>query len=246
MGLSWSNGAFRHRSNSLVMNTPSDQEPSSPGGQGGQEPERTAPGSMDAGLDRFAKAFEASARRWELVVYPSLFAFIVLAGYGFYLIYSLTHDVAIMARSIDKNMGQNMADIATSVLRLSDNVDKLRLDVHDMVSYTASLADNMTKVEGEMASMVVDVGKIGHNTQSISGDLTNISGTMHVLSANVGIISAQMEPIVGNMVAMSQFMSAMTFAIGRMGRDVGSMGQAARPMSMMNSFMPWGSGFMPW
>ena len=37
-------------------------------------------------LERFARSFEISARRWELVVYPSLFAFIVLAAYGFFLI----------------------------------------------------------------------------------------------------------------------------------------------------------------
>ena len=30
-------------------------------------------------LDRLARAFESSARRWELIVYPALFAFIVLA-----------------------------------------------------------------------------------------------------------------------------------------------------------------------
>ncbi|MDT8281563.1 MAG: hypothetical protein RQ982_01985 [Gammaproteobacteria bacterium] len=34
-------------------------------------------------LERFTRAFEYSARRWELIVYPSLFAFILLAGYGF-------------------------------------------------------------------------------------------------------------------------------------------------------------------
>ena len=38
---------------------------------------------MAACMDKFANSFEASARRWELVVYPSLLAFIVLAAYGF-------------------------------------------------------------------------------------------------------------------------------------------------------------------
>ena len=48
--------------------------------------EEELPKSMAACLDNFSRTFEASARRWELVVYPSLLAFIVLAAYGFFLI----------------------------------------------------------------------------------------------------------------------------------------------------------------
>jgi len=36
-------------------------------------------------LERLANTFDSSARRWEMVVYPSLFAFVLLAGYGFFL-----------------------------------------------------------------------------------------------------------------------------------------------------------------
>ena len=46
----------------------------------------------NAGYARLSEVFESSARRWELIVYPSLFAFIILAAYGFYLIYNLARD----------------------------------------------------------------------------------------------------------------------------------------------------------
>ena len=49
----------------------------------------------DDPLERLANTFDNSARRWEMVVYPSLFAFVLLAGYGFFLIYRLTHDIFI-------------------------------------------------------------------------------------------------------------------------------------------------------
>ncbi|MGB5640738.1 MAG: hypothetical protein WBM63_16620, partial [Sedimenticolaceae bacterium] len=51
----------------------------------------------NAGYDRLSEVFESSARRWELIVYPSLFAFIILAAYGFYLIYNLAKDVHYLA-----------------------------------------------------------------------------------------------------------------------------------------------------
>ena len=53
---------------------------------------RPAPATATAapydGMDRLSAAFETSARRWELIVYPSLFAFVILAAYGFYLVFS--------------------------------------------------------------------------------------------------------------------------------------------------------------
>ena len=33
-------------------------------------------------IDRLSQSFAASAKRWELIVYPSLFAFMILAAYG--------------------------------------------------------------------------------------------------------------------------------------------------------------------
>ena len=60
--------------------------------------------NTDHHMDRLATAFESSAHRWELMVYPSLFAFIILASYGFFLIYSLTTDIAHMSRNISETL----------------------------------------------------------------------------------------------------------------------------------------------
>ena len=52
---------------------------------------------LSESLDELTKTFTASARRWQMIMMPSLFAFIILATYGFFLIYSLTKDVGSMA-----------------------------------------------------------------------------------------------------------------------------------------------------
>lgn len=202
--------------------------------------------AIEGVFDRFARTFEASARRWELIVYPSLFAFIVLAAYGFYLIYNLTHDVSILAHSIDRNMGANMTSMSQSVLKLADIIDQLRTDVHVMTVNTTSLSRRMDLLESHVAVMTGSVTDIKGQTQAITNDLDMIAGTMKGLAISVGIISARMEPIVANLVGMNQYMSAMTFSVTRMGRDVGTMGKAARPISAMSNMTPWGSGFMPW
>ena len=81
-------------------------------------------GGMVACMDKFARSFEASARRWELVVYPSLLAFIVLAAYGFFLIYTLTNDVGRLARSIE-TMVVSMDNIVTDLHAVSSNVGQI-------------------------------------------------------------------------------------------------------------------------
>ena len=53
-------------------------------------------------LERLANTFDNSARRWEMVVYPSLIAFVLLAAYGFFLIYRLTHDIHSLSQSVTK------------------------------------------------------------------------------------------------------------------------------------------------
>jgi hypothetical protein len=59
----------------------------------------SAVGTEGMALDRLSHAFETSAKRWELIVYPSMFAFIILASYGFYLVFSLAKDVHYLAMS---------------------------------------------------------------------------------------------------------------------------------------------------
>lgn len=60
-----------------------------PDGRGvltGDQPDLTDSQLNAFAVDRLSQAFETSAKRWELIVYPSLFAFIILAAYGFYLV----------------------------------------------------------------------------------------------------------------------------------------------------------------
>ena len=58
-------------------------------------------------MDRFVRSFEKSARRWELIIYPAMLAFVILAAYGFFLIYTLSKDVHFLASSMDPELGKH-------------------------------------------------------------------------------------------------------------------------------------------
>ena len=86
-------------------------------------------------LVRLADRFDSTTKRWEMVIYPSMFAFILLAGYGFYLIYHLTRDISTLSTNVSQ-----MATIVTDVMpKMSKNlsgmtgsIDNMSTDVTDM------------------------------------------------------------------------------------------------------------------
>jgi len=128
------------------------------------------PESADYHMDRLATAFESSAHRWELIVYPSLFAFIILAGYGFFLIYSLTTDIATMSR--------NISQMTAVIERMTEDMDKMSVDM-----------DNLTPMRTSMESMSTDVRTMTINADSMSRDVNYMSREMGMLNRSVGRMS---------------------------------------------------------
>jgi hypothetical protein len=146
-------------------------------------------GGMEAGMDKFARSFEASARRWELVVYPSLLAFIVLAAYGFFLIYTLTTDVGRLARSIE-TMVVSMNDVAHDLRAVSENVGQISstmvLVANDVGSGTEAMKemlvkiDNVNKSMGTMTTPIYhmrdDMSRMNRNMHEVAGPMKTMGG----------------------------------------------------------------------
>ncbi len=171
--------------------------------------------ASDQALERFARSFETSARRWELVVYPALFAFIILAGYGFFLIFSLTQDMHTLARNVDPKMSDNLA----------------------------SMAENISMLSGHVASMTDRINEMSVHVENMSTDTLEMNATMLGMQENIASMSVQMEnlePMTLNMAAMNRSMQTITANTGVMTRDLGGMSSSVgRPMNFMNSFFPW-------
>jgi methyl-accepting chemotaxis protein len=124
-------------------------------------------------MDRFLLAFERSARRWEIVVYPALFAFVLLAAYGFFLIYSLTSDIRDMAQSIDPSMyehmhvmSENIADLTQAMRQVSRDMQAVAGDVSDMsqkLSTMEPMLVHMSNMDNSMRAMVVSTDQMNRS-----------------------------------------------------------------------------------
>ena len=138
-----------------------------------------------ASNDRLAQVFESSARRWELIVYPSLFAFIILAAYGFYLIFNLAKDVHYLAISVDTNMtvlASNMQSVSDNMGQLSANVRTMAVSVESMNKKVGTLEPmlaNINSMEKSLTSMTYATHHIGRDFNTMNRNISRPMSAMN-------------------------------------------------------------------
>lgn len=114
---------------------------------------------MGRSLDQLSRAFMESARRWEMIVYPSLFAFIILAGYGFFLIYSLTTDVTRVANDMHKitvsmeQVALNMNAVSKNMVVMTQTVDSQSASMKEMVYHMRGMNMSMNRMRYDMSNV---------------------------------------------------------------------------------------------
>lgn len=145
--------------------------------------EPTGPNKLPSDLDqnlsieRLAQTFENSARRWELIVYPSLFAFIILAAYGFYLVYSLTKDVHYLAVSVDTNM----TILATNMDAVSRNLDAMKQSVEVMSVHMEQINQKV----GAMEPMLVNLQSMDKSMRSMTVSTYNMRTDLARMNSSI-------------------------------------------------------------
>ena len=131
----------------------------------------------DYSMDRLSEAFETSARRWELIVYPSLFAFIILAAYGFYLVFSLARDVHYLAISVDSNM----TVLASNMQAVSENMSQLTGNVRTMTTHMDSINQKVATLE----PMLTNMDSMDRSMQSMTMATHRMRDDMSLMNRNI-------------------------------------------------------------
>ena len=128
-------------------------------------------------LERLANTFDSSARRWEMVVYPSMFAFVLLAGYGFFLIYRLTHDIAILSQSVT-----HMAVIVSDAMpRMTKDLNIMTGSIDNMTGNIDGMTTEITSMSGQMNSLT----PMSHNIQSMTHNIGSMNRSVYGLQRDM-------------------------------------------------------------
>ena len=145
-------------------------------------------------MDRFVRVFETSARRWELIIYPAMLAFVVLAGYGFFLIYTLSKDIGIVAKGMDPDMGKHLGHISESVIYLSENVRTMTRRVYHMSESVETMADRMTALE-HLEPMLNSMQGMNHSMDGMNRNMGAMTMSMDAMRVDMGDMSHSMRPM---------------------------------------------------
>jgi len=96
-------------------------------------------------------------RQLQVVVYPALAAFILLASYGFYLVYNLTRDVhrlSIDVSTLTKSVDRNMTIVARSMQNMNRDTNIMAQATMKIQQDMRGLNTNVSKPFAAMNSMM--------------------------------------------------------------------------------------------
>lgn len=132
-----------------------------------------------------AKTETHTYRKLSLVVWVGMVAFLILASYGFYLVYNLTQSVAHLDRSV-ASIAENMATMTTSVNEnlqaMTGNFSTVADRMGQMQTDTAALAKNLAEVTQTMSAMNQSIWylrqDVGQMNQSVGRPMSFFSQFM--------------------------------------------------------------------
>lgn len=161
-----------------------------PGGQGGQVvpfPPANDPGGMGSveAFDRLINTFERSARRWEMIVYPSIIMLIVLAAGAFFFIYSLTRDMRGMVEAMQPEMGVHLGRVAESVSQLTTSLDNMSRNIDTMRMRIEAMSTDVGKISSQMVYM--------QNLQVMTQQMAEMNQAIHVMTAHTDSLRWNMQ-----------------------------------------------------
>ena len=145
-------------------------------------------------MERFVRVFEASARRWELVIYPAMLSFVVLAAYGFFLIYSLGKDISTIAAAMDPELGKHLRDMSESVTYLSENMRTMTRRIYHMSESMEDMSDSSEALK-YMEPMLTNMYGIGLSAESMNQYTRTMNLSIGTISHDMDDMSHSMRPM---------------------------------------------------
>ncbi|MFK5986414.1 MAG: hypothetical protein QM479_13460 [Pseudomonadota bacterium] len=147
------------------------------------------------------REFAEKGQRLQFIVYSALFAFIVLAAYGYFLIYNLTHDVHDMSRQM-KQMTITFQRMTSSV---ESNMDIISLNIQSMTRTVGSalpiMANDTTNLSTNTREMVLSIESLNNQINTISQNLTLMTNATVNMQRDLWSMNKNVSDPVGTMMS---------------------------------------------
>ena len=130
---------------------------------------------QNAQIETQPKPDNHTYRKLSLVVWVGMVAFIVLAAYGFYLIYSLTQSVAHLDRSV--------AAIANNMTTMTESVQK---NMQSMNQSFITVADHMGQMQTDTAALSTHLAEVTQTMQAMNQSIWYLRQDVGQMNQTVG------------------------------------------------------------
>ena len=127
----------------------------------------------------------AAVKTVRLIVYAGMAGFLLLAAYGFFLIYQLTIDTHRMVEQT-MHMTEQMQSMARIMSNMHASIADMRVDIADMRGSFAQMNQTVGVVAGEMNRMSTDVNHMSADMNHMANTVSLIQHSARNLDASVG------------------------------------------------------------
>ena len=133
---------------------------------------------IDEGNAEAAETLETLEVRWKYAVFPAMIAFIVLAAFGFYLIYGMLQRMEDLSRNVSR-----MAEvIQVSMPSMQKNMIDMSGDIHQL---NTTIQQNFPTLEKSVSTMSNDMRTMSYSTNSMALTTHNLSSNVWELNRNM-------------------------------------------------------------
>lgn len=156
------------------------------------EEKKATPGALEAELQDVEEElhdvedelheFEAQqsgiSRSLQIIVYPSLVAFVVLAAYGFYLVQALTTDVHRLTETIanmNDTVDRNLTYMSGYMNNINNQITGMALSTESMTQHIAQMTNTTQNMSGDMRQMNVSTQNMAASTYNMQRDLWSMN-----------------------------------------------------------------------
>ncbi len=142
------------------------------------EQKLTNKGNIDEDATTVDETIETMETRWKYAVFPAMVAFIVLAGFGFYLIYGMLQRMEDLSSNVEK---------MTNVIKVA--MPSMQNDMssmsNNMQQMNTTISGNFPELTHNVATMSSDMKVMSHSTTSMAMTTHNLGRNMWELNKNV-------------------------------------------------------------
>lgn len=148
-----------------------------------------------AAVEQLAEAMTGGIRKWEKVLYPMMVAFIILAIYGFFLIYQVVMDMKrisnnmiTMTRAVvtmTNTLNLNMSKVDAQMAAINLTMDRMRKRLDTISTDTRNIAAVMPQLHQEFASMNYTISHLNHRVSGLQQSADTMARSLWELDQNI-------------------------------------------------------------